>query len=168
MFVFVLELTRQQKGALADAMVTAEAVAQGIPVLRPVVEGARYDLAFDLGAHGIHRVQCKWGRLENDVIVVRTSTCRVTPTRGYLRTTYGADEVDGFGIYCGALNSCFYVPNSVVAGRSYIHLRLHPAKNNQQHGVTMAAEYQFGAIAQLGERLTGSQKVAGSSPASST
>src|SRR5919198_5800629 len=42
-----------------------------------------------------------------------------------------------------------------------------PAENNQRTGVTMAAGYRLGAIAQLGERLAGSEGGAGSSPASS-
>jgi hypothetical protein len=49
-----------------------------------------------------------------------------------------------------------------------IHLRLAPARNNQEFSITYAADYEFsGAIAQLGERLRGTQEVAGSSPASS-
>jgi hypothetical protein len=46
--------------------------------------------------------------------------------------------------------------------------RLAPARNNQKIGVTMADDYRLGAVAQLGERLAGSQKVRGSSPLSST
>ena len=162
------DLSTNDKGAIAECMITAEAVRLGIVVLRPVVEGRRYDLLFDHPDGRLERIQCKWGRLDGEVIAVRTSTSRHTPTRGYVRTTYGADEVDAFAVYCGALDRCFYLPQSVVAGKSYVHLRLGPARNNQSNGVTMAADHQFGAIAQLGERLAGSQKVAGSSPASST
>jgi hypothetical protein len=57
---------------------------------------------------------------------------------------------------------------SVVAGKTYIHLRLTPARNNQRTGVTMAADYEFGAVAQLGERRHGMAEVRGSSPLSST
>jgi len=48
-----------------------------------------------------------------------------------------------------------------------IHLRLGPTRNNQRLGVKMAAAYELGAIAQLGERSAGSRKVEGSSPSSS-
>ena len=81
---------------------------------------------------------------------------------------YAEDEIEAVAVYCGDLNRCYYLPITMVSGKSYVHLRLSPARNNQRMGVTMAAEYEFGAIAQLGERLAGSQKVAGSSPASST
>lgn len=148
-------------------MITAHAVQLGIAVYRPVTEGGRADLVFDYGDR-LERIQCKWGHLKDGVVVVGARTCRFTPTGGYVRTTYSPDEVDAIAVYCGDLNRCFYLPITMVAGRSYIHLRLRPAKNNQRSGVTMADEYQFGAIAQLGERVTGSHEVAGSSPASST
>ena len=35
----------------------------GVPVLRPVQEHGRYDLAFEIGER-IYRVQCKWGALD--------------------------------------------------------------------------------------------------------
>ena len=63
---------------------------------------------------------------------------------------------------------CFYVPISAVAGRRVMQLRLAPAANNQQTAINFADDFDFGAIAQLGERLTGSQEAGGSSPPSST
>src|SRR4051795_9134012 len=78
--------TTNDKGAIAETAILAEAVKLGIVVLRPVVEGCRYDLMFDLGPT-LLRVQCKWGTLRSGVIGVRTATCRHTP-RGYVRTTY--------------------------------------------------------------------------------
>ena len=49
-----------------------------------------------------------------------------------------------------------------------MHLRLGPTKNNQAKKLKWAADYRLGAVAQLEERLAGSQKVRGSSPLSST
>ena len=60
------------------------------------------------------------------------------------------------------------MPIAYVAGRFVVHLRLEPAINNQQVAVKYAARYEFGAIAQLGERRAGSAKAEGSSPSSST
>ena len=162
------DLTTNEKGAIAEARVAAAAIRAGVFVLRPIVDGARYDLAFDFGGDRIERVQCKWGRLESDVIVIRTGTCWHSPTRGYVMSTYGTDEVDAFGIYCEALDRCYYLPAAFVAGKTEVRLRLAPARNNQRASVTMASDYEFGAVAQLGERLAGSQKVRGSSPLSST
>jgi hypothetical protein len=66
------------------------------------------------------------------------------------------------------VDECYYLPIDAVAGKSYVYLRLAPARNNQRVGVTMADDHRLGAVAQLGERLAGSQKVRGSSPLSST
>lgn len=166
--MFVSGLTSTDKGTIAELKLAAEAARAGVVVSRPLTEGRRYDLLFDV-AHRIYRVQCKWGALAEDVIKVRTSTSRYTPTRGYVRTTYSSDEIDLVAVYCGDLDRCYVIPIERLAGQTYLYLRLAPAKNNQRSGVTMASDYELpGAIAQLGERLAGSQKVAGSSPASST
>ena len=162
------ERTPNEKGAHAEAKIIAAAIDMGIVVLRPLVDGQRYDIAFDYGTGSIVRVQCKWGRVADEVVAVRTSTCRFTPTRGYVRTTYAHGEIDALAIYCADLDRCYLLPAELVVGKTFLHLRLAPTRNNQQTGVTMASDYEFGAVAQLGERLAGSQKVRGSSPLSST
>jgi hypothetical protein len=160
------ELTPTEKGAIAEAKIYAAAVEAGIVVARPFTEGRRYDLIFDVGPR-LLRVQCKWAPRQGDVIVLRTITSRCTPS-GYVRTTYAVTEADGIAAYCPELDDCFYVPIEDLAGKSGAHLRLAPARNGQLAGVTMARDHRLGAVAQLGERLAGSQKVAGSSPAGST
>jgi ribosomal protein L36 len=159
-------LTSNQKGAIAEAHVTAEAIKLGMVVWRPVVEGCRYDMILDTGAK-LLRTQCKWARRTGDVVVVNIRTSRHTP-RGYITTTYSADEVDGIAAWCEETRECYFVPITDVDGQGYLHLRLAPARNNQELLVHWAAQYRLGAIAQLGERVTGSHEVAGSSPASST
>ena len=42
------------------------------------------------------------------------------------------------------------------------------AVHNQELAINYAADYELGAIAQLGERVTGSHEVGGSNPPSST
>ena len=132
-----MELTTNQKGAIAEAELFAAAVRLGVVVLRPFPENRRYD--------------------------------------GYIRTTYSAEEIDAIAIWCDALKRCFLLPIEELAGQSYLHLRIAPSRNNQRIGVRMAEDYdlakmiaRLGAVAQLGERLAGSQKVRGSSPLSST
>ena len=83
-------------------------------------------------------------------------------------TTYTADEIEGICAYCQEIDSCYYLPIEIAAGRRGFHLRLAPAANHQELAVNWAAKFAFGAIAQMGERGTGSAEVAGSSPASST
>jgi hypothetical protein len=62
----------------------------GIPVLKPIAEHGRYDLAFDLG-HRIVCVQCKWGSRKGDVICINLVTYRWSG-RGSVRTTYAAGD----------------------------------------------------------------------------
>ena len=87
----------------------------GIVVLRPVVEGRRYDLVFDVD-HELFRVQCKWAPRRGAIIDVHLATCRHTP-RGYVYTTYGPDEVDAIAVYCQELKRCYWLPIDMVAAR---------------------------------------------------
>ena len=160
-----MDLTTNQKGAIAEAAVIKAAVLIGMDVYRPVVEGCRYDLIIDTGTR-LLRTQCKWANREGGVVVVRSRTARTTP-RGYVYGTYSSAEIDGIAAWCPDTDACYFIPIEEIEGRVAMHLRLEPARNRQESLVHWAAQYEFGAIAQLGERLAGSQKVAGSSPASS-
>jgi PD-(D/E)XK endonuclease len=136
-------------------------------------EGGRYDLIFDL-ADGLVRVQCKWAPRYGDVIVVRCYSTRRN-RHGLMRRAYQPTEVDAFAAYCPDLDRCYYLPYDAFPRRNQIQLRLAQSRNNQRVGINWAEAYEFGAtlarvpgaIAQLGERLDGIQKVAGSSPAGS-
>ncbi len=162
-----MELTPTAKGNVAELAIAHAAVELGIAVLKPLAEGLRYDLAFDFGRGPLQRVQCKWGRVDGDLVVVQTGTSRLT-TRGYLRTTYAAGEVDAVAVYAHQLKRCYYLPIDLVDGKQVVHLRLAPARNIQRAGVTMAADHELGAVAQLGERRHGMAEVRGSIPLSST
>lgn len=160
------------RGGLAELAIATAAAECGVGVLRPMLEGGRYDLVFDIGV-GMRRIQCKSGALQADTIVTRQRTSRQT-SRGPVVTTYSAQEIDDIAIYCHELKRSFLVPIEEVEGATVVHLRLQPARNNQQIGVRMADDYDLanmlrvpGAIAQLGERRAGSAKVVGSSPTSS-
>jgi prevent-host-death family protein len=164
--MFVLD--SNDKGAIAEQAVVLAALRLGVPVLRPVAEHGRCDLAFDIGGR-LWRVQCKWGRLSRagDAVIAHPVTSRRT-SDGFLKRTYAIDEVDLFAIYCGELDRAYLLPATEMADRREVRLRLTATRNGQSACVNLAANFEFpGAIAQLGERLAGSQKVAGSSPASS-
>jgi PD-(D/E)XK endonuclease len=53
-------MTSNRKGAIAELKIAAAATELGIPVLKPMAEHGRYDLAFEIGDR-ILRVQCKLG-----------------------------------------------------------------------------------------------------------
>jgi hypothetical protein len=134
-------LTPSQKGAAAEAAITAAVIQLGLTVLRPLCEGRRYDLVVDLEPR-LLRVQCKLGRLLGGVVSINLNTCRLTPG-GYVWTTYLADEVDAVGVFSPEIGRCFLIPIAEIAGRRAIHLRLEPAKNNQAQRINWAAEYEL-------------------------
>ena len=159
-------MNSNQKGAIAEAAAAFHAIRAGITVLEPVAEHCRYDLAFDLG-HRIIRVQCKWAPRKGDVIAVHLSGFRLT-SRGSVRSTCGEDEIDAVAAYCADTDQSYLLPANLVAGRSALQLRLAAPRNGQRAALNWAADYSFpGAIAQLGERVSGTHEVAGSSPAGS-
>lgn len=164
MFVF----GPNEKGDIAEAEIAAAAIRAGCTVSRPLTDHPPYDLVIEVGGR-LLRVQCKWAGLKNGVIAVRLRRCSHSPVRGYIRSSYGADEIDAVAAYCDELRECFLVGIEHVAGQDWLSLRVEAPRNGQRAAVHFAADYTLsGAIAQLGERLTGSQKVAGSSPAGST
>ena len=160
-------LTPSQKGGIAELAIAWHAAKLGIGVLRPTVEGLRYDLAFDFGAGPIMRVQCKSAPLDDGIVRVHARSNRHTPGRGYVNGTYGADEIDLLVAYCQDLDKVYAIPIAECAGQTMLHLRVSPTRNNQRSLVRWAAQYELGAIAQLEERRYGIPEAEGSSPSSS-
>src|SRR3954451_7530149 len=146
-----------QKGAIAEAKIAAEALALGIPVLKPVAEHGRYDLAFDLEGE-LLRVQCKWGTLKDGVVKAHIGGSRHSPRRGYVLSTYSATEIDAVAIYEATLERFFLVPGEVVEGLSYLHLRIDPPKNNQRGAINWASGYELWGCSSAG-RATRWQRV---------
>ena|SRR5215831_7003895 len=162
-----------RRGCVAEAAVALAAMKAGIVVLRPLTDGARYDLALDIGGR-ILRVQCKAAARYEDVIVVRCRSGRRT-REGVVMRRYTRNEIDAFAAYCAEVEQCYFLPIEMFDDRAAVQLRLEPTKNNQRAGINWAKDYEFaarlgarGAVAQLGERLAGSQKATGSSPVGST
>jgi prevent-host-death family protein len=159
---------RNQKGNAAELAIAAEAARLNLSVLKPLTEHERYDLVLGIAGR-LLRVQCKWGGSDGDVIQVQLTSSYHSPTRGYVRKTYAPDEVDAIAVYCDATRKCYLLPIEIIDGRGRLTLRLVPARNNQRAALNYAAAYEFpGAVAQLEERLAGSEEVRGSSPLSST
>jgi prevent-host-death family protein len=166
-------LSTDQKGSIAEASIAAAAIRLGIGVYKPLSDGERYDLIFDVRSRLI-RVQCKWATTRGEVVVVRCRSCRRSAD-GLVRRAYSADEIDAFAAYCDEVRECYFLPIEQFSGRSAVQLRLCAPRNHQRAGINWAEHFTFeatlgrsGAIAQLGERLLGMQEVAGSSPAGST
>jgi hypothetical protein len=138
------------KGNVAELEIATAAAKAGIAVYRPVLEHGRADLVFEI-TDQLLRVQCKWGRLarEGGVITVGIESNRCTPA-GYVRTKYERGEVDLLAVYCGALDRCYLLPQTLFVGRRAVQLRLKPTRNGQRSCINLAADYEFdGAVAQL-------------------
>ena len=166
-------LTTDQKGNIAELAIARDAIKYGIDVYRPVGEGGRYDMIFEIGSQ-LWRVQCKWSPRNDDVIVIRCYSCRRNRD-GLLRRKYVDGEIDAFAAYCPDTDRCYFLPFTLFAARSQVLLRLAPSRNNQQLGINWAKDYEFaatlgaqGAVAQLGERQRGTLEARGSIPLRST
>ena len=162
-----MQLTTNQKGAIAETAIAHCAVRLGVEVYRPVAEGGRFDLIFVFPDGTLGRVQCKWANLVRGAVAIRLYSCR-RAAEGMRTRLYTRDEIDAIAAYCPETDACYYLPIAEFAGRRIVHLRTRPARNGQLKRLHFAEQYALGAIAQLGERLAGSQKVGGSNPPSST
>jgi hypothetical protein len=136
-------LTSDQKGAIAESAIVHAALKAGIDVYKPVREGGRYDLIFEVGPRLI-RVQCKWAVRHADVIVVRCHSSRRTRD-GFRKRAYVEDEVDVVVAYCADVDRCYVVSPPVFSGGSYVQLRLTPTRNGQERGVKWAERFEFEA-----------------------
>ncbi len=155
------------KGNVAELAIAAEAARLGLTVLMPMTEHERYDLVLGIAGR-LLRVQCKWGLCDGRTIQVRLTSSYHSPTRGYVTRTYAADEIDAVAVYCEATAKSYLLPIERVAGIGLFTLRLQPPRNSQRASLNFAADYEFpGAVAQLEERVAGSDEVRGSSPLSS-
>jgi hypothetical protein len=154
-------LTTDQKGAVAELAIATAAAEFGIGVWGAyTVE--RYDLIFDLRPR-LLRVQCKWAPRCGDVIIVRCYRNRRNRD-GLLRQFYSPDDIDAYAAYCSDVGKCYLLPIDKFSNRIAIQLRLAPSRNSQNSRINWAKDYEFaatlgqpGAVAQLGERLAGSQ-----------
>lgn len=156
------------KGNVAELKILAAAADLGLDVSKPLTEHSRYDLVFDVSGH-LLRVQCKWARNEDGVVIVNLSGCSYNSRGEERRRTYGRDEIDAVAAYCDALDTCYLIPVDKAAERRALHLRLSPTRNGQTVAINWAADYELqGAVDQLVDRLRGTQKAVGSSPSSST
>jgi hypothetical protein len=156
-------LTTDQKGNIAEAAIVAAAVKLGIDVYRPVGEGGRYDMILEID-NQLVRVQCKWASNHSDALVVRCYSARRAAGGKIVSRCYTEAEVDAFAVYSMELDKCYFLPPSLWVGRRHVYLRLAPSRNNQRLRINWAKDYEFaatlgrrGAVAQLGERLAGSQ-----------
>jgi hypothetical protein len=129
----------KRKGDLAELAVATDLVRRGLKVAFPFGEDWDCDLLV-LHARGIARVQVKYVTPRDQILPVRG--CSHSLTNGRVRQTkvYTAEMIDVLAAYDASSGRCYYLPAQEL-GKKLITLRLAPARNNQQLGVRMAADY---------------------------
>jgi PD-(D/E)XK endonuclease len=110
-------LTTDQKGSLAEAKIICAAIELGIDVLRPLNDGTRYDLVFDLHPNLV-RIQCKTGVRCDEIIRIGCYSTRRTAT-GLRKRCYSAAEIDAFAVYCPDIDRCYFLPLEAFGARSH-------------------------------------------------
>ncbi|MEX0850697.1 MAG: group I intron-associated PD-(D/E)XK endonuclease [Gaiellaceae bacterium] len=142
-------LTTDQKGAVAELAIAHAAAVLGVGVFRPLTDGERYDLIFDLRPRLI-RVQCKTAVLKGSVLAVPFYSARRCRD-GFVKKFYSASEIDAVAAYNVDLDRCFFIPFDETRRRAYLQLRLDPCRNNQRIGINWAEDFDF--TARLGTLL---------------
>jgi hypothetical protein len=136
--VSVCGMSPSSLGERAEAAVLHALVQSGREVYLPFGGSSRCDLIMG-DAAGLARVQCKNGRLLDDVIRFRTCSNTGNTPRDYV------GEIDLFGVYCAELGAVYLVPIGVGGARA-CHLRLAPPRNGQHRGIVWADDYFLGAV----------------------
>ncbi len=143
-------LSSNDKGDIAEAEIALAAIRAGCVVARPLTDHPPYDLVIEVPGR-LLRVQCKWAALNEGTVEVRLRRSSYSPTQGYIRESYSADEIDAVAAYCDSLRETYLIPIDLIAGQGWISLRVDPPRNGQRAAIHFAAEYELvGAVAQLG------------------
>ena len=143
-------------GEVSEAIILAEFLKAGFPVLLPFGDNQRYDMVVEVGGRFL-RVQCKTASLcgWKDGHRTRGSSCiRFSAHSGVFgpgdRVTSRAQpyrgEADLFAAYSPDTKQVYVLPVDECPVTD-VWLRLTPAKNNQQIGIRLAEKHTLAAWA---------------------
>jgi hypothetical protein len=130
-----MEYSTQQKGAVAELMVTTRALSKGFRISKPVHD-CRYDLVLDDGKT-LSRVQVKWCSRAD-----KTGALRVHLKKPHHKT-YTASEADLIIVYVWDVGDYFVFTPEQFAGKQCLQLRMTPPRNNQTKGILLAADCRW-------------------------
>ena len=140
------KFNHKEMGERSEAIIIGRLVYSGYTVLKPYGENQRYDLVIEDADRNFWRVQCKTAWLSKDRNSVLFNACsnhyaytwqKETMTRRHYR-----GDVEYFAVYSPDIDKVYFIPVNNV-GISTVSLRLVPTKNNQQHGVRQAQDYEI-------------------------
>ena len=138
-------------GDTTEAVILAEFLKAGFPVLLPFGENHRYDLVIEAGGKFL-RVQCKtaspcgW-QGDRSCLRFHAYSHRFESGKFRDREAY-RDQADLFAAYAPSTGQVYVLPVADVP-ETDVWLRLTPARNGQQSKVRMAADCTMEAWAAL-------------------
>ena len=132
-------LRPKEIGERTEAIVLAELVKRGIPVLLPFGDNQRYDLVVERTPGIFLRLQCKTGRLRRGVVNFSCTSTYQTYSQSKRHRAYQG-EVDAFVVYCYANDEVYLVPIEEV-GSAQCSLRLAAPLNGQAKRIKRAEDY---------------------------
>jgi hypothetical protein len=130
-------MTTALKGNTTEAVVLTALVERDFAVLLPFGEGHPYDLVVHVEAGRFLRVQCKTARVRNGCLRFNSRST----DHGHGPGSY-VGLADIFGVYSPERQLVYLVPVMDVP-RYDVFLRIDAARNNQQRGIRMAADYEI-------------------------
>jgi hypothetical protein len=133
-------------GNATEAVVMAEFLKAGFPVLIPFGENSRYDLVVEAGGRFL-RVQCKTASpCGQGVIRFHARSVRLKDGRGGIENRSYRGQADLFGAYSPFAGQVYILAVDEVP-ETDVWLRLTPAKNNQQLRIRLAEDHTLAAWA---------------------
>jgi hypothetical protein len=127
-----------RRGELTEAVVVAELIRRGIPVLRPFGDNERYDVVAETPEGSLLKLQVKTGRLLNGTVTFEGISMH-TNSQGNVYKPYDGD-VDYFLVYSHDIERLYLVPEEEVG--SSMALRVDPPKRTDPK-INPAADYEF-------------------------
>jgi hypothetical protein len=135
-------LATNRLGEIAVTKVLLRALEKGVVILKPTIE-CRYDLVIDDGLK-LYRAQVKYAGGACPKQCQGAVTVGLSKWRNGGRSVtlyYTASEIDVILVYVRAIDKILWFGPEVFEGRTKLHIRLEPSRNNQRKGCLMAADY---------------------------
>ena len=130
----------KDKGDIGVGFVIADLFQHGVQVALPISEHLPFD-CIGISSEGIlKRVSIKYRKARQGRLEVRLRSSWADKHGTHTRF-HANNDYDVVAIYCPDHQSCYYVRTSEVSGNTIV-LRVEPAKNNQQAGITDAAGFR--------------------------
>lgn len=125
------------KGDLGVAVISADILKRGYKIAVPFGEDWPFDLIVQRNGK-LERIQCKCTESDGEVVHLKCES-----SNNWSDYKYTQSQVDWMVVYDITSDKCYYVPSSVLGdtGKTMIHLRLTPPKNNWTKKIRLASDY---------------------------